>query len=158
MARDKRRPKTAAKVERAGDLAERAMRSMVPSEQIRLARIQLAWGAAVPPHVQRVAWPASVRGDTLVLHVVDNQWLHELSYLRSDLLARLRAAGIDGLSDLRPRVGKVDELPPPPPPPVLPEPPLDAEPERETIAAMSAVEDPGLRDVIAKARLALGRR
>lgn len=156
--RDRRRPKHAAKVERAGDLANRAVRSMVPTDQIRLARIQIAWGAAIAPHIQRVAWPAAVRGDTLVLHVIDNQWLHELSYLRADLLARLGAAGIEGISDLRPRVGPVDELPPAPPPAPPPEPPLPAEPERDTIAAMSAVEDPDLRQAIAKARLALGRR
>jgi hypothetical protein len=153
----RKRPRHAARIERAGDLAVAAVRSMVPSEQVRLARVQLAWGAALPPHLQKVAWPAQIRGDTLVLHASDNQWLHELSYLRVEVLERLRAHGVDKISDLRLRVGPVQQLPPPPPPPTVPPPPLSAEPGRDTIDAMSAVVDPDLRDAIARARLALGR-
>lgn len=157
MVSRRKRPRHAAKVERAGDLAVAAVRTMVSAEQVQLARVQVAWGTAVPPHLQHVAWPAQIRGDTLVLHAIDNQWLHELSYLRAEVLDRLRAHGVTGLSDLRLRVGPVQQLPPPPPPPTVPPPPLPAEPARDTIDAMSAVGDADLREAIARARLALGR-
>lgn len=154
----RRRPRHAAKVERAGDLAARAISSIVPERQIRLARVQIAWAKSMPAHVRRVACPVGIHGDTVVLSVVDNQWLHELSYLRADILSQLSAAGTDGLCDIRFRVGPVEFLEPPPPPGPPPEPPLSAEPDRTTIDAMEAIDDPGLRQVVANARLALGRR
>jgi hypothetical protein len=152
-----RRPKHAAKVERAGDLATRAIASIVPERQIRLARIQIAWAASVPVAVRRVASPAAVQGDTVVIHVVDNQWLHELTYMRADLVDQLHGAGVPGICDVRLRVGPVEVIEPPPPPPPLPPPPLPAEPERATIDAMASVDDGQLRQAIANARLALGR-
>ena len=154
----KRRPRHAAKVERAGDLAARAIASIVPERQIRLARIQIAWAAAMPAEVRKVASPVGVHGDTVVLSVVDNQWLHELSYLRADIVSQLSAAGADGVCDIRFRVGDVELIEPPPPPDPPPEPPLSAEPDRATIDAMQSIDDPELRQAVANARLALGRR
>ena len=63
----------------------------------------------------------------LYLHVDDNQWLHELSYMRHDLLAKLRrACPTAGIKELRLRVGEVELVPPPEP---VPEPPPETEPE-----------------------------
>jgi len=143
----------------AATLAEAALRRLVPDERLALTRVQLAWSRAVPVQMQRVAWPAAIaaRG-TVVLHVVDNQWLHEMSYLRSDLLGRLRRAA-DGIEikDLRLRVGEIQVIPPSERPPPPPPPALSAEPERSTIDAMESVQDPTLRQAIANARLALGQ-
>jgi hypothetical protein len=144
-------------MERAGDLATRAVASMVPERQIRLAKIQIAWSLALPERIRRVASPAAVAGDTVILHVRDNQWLHELAYLRADVLDRLREGGVDGVCDVRMRVGEVEFIAPPAPAPPPPGPPLSAEPDRSTIDAMGAVEDDALRQAIANARLALGR-
>lgn len=154
-----RRRKNHGKSTLAFDLAESALRRVVPDERLDLARIQLAWSRFIPVRVQRVAWPAAVKsGNKLILHVVDNQWLHELSYLRYDLLSQLRRACAPvKIEDLRLRVGAVELLPAPEPLPPPPPPILDAEPERDTIDAMESVDDPVLRQAIANARLALGR-
>lgn len=145
--------------EAAAGLADAALRRVIPDERIKATRVQLAWSRAIPLRVQKVAWPVSFAArDTLVLNVVDNQWLHELSYLRDDLLRRLRAA-CDGIkiADLRLRVGEVEVLPTPerPPPPLKAA--LSPEPQRSTIDAMESVTDPQLRQAIANARLALGQ-
>lgn len=94
-----------------------------------------------------------------MLHVRDNQWLHELRYLQQDLLARLQwAVPTAELKTIRTRVGAVAELPPAyereerPPRPGLP-----AQPADETIAALEEISDPALKQAAANARVALSR-
>lgn len=144
---------------RASELAWREVLATVPRDRVELARLQNAWPRLVPRHLQEVAWPAALGSGRLVLHVDDNQWLHELSYMRHDLLAKLRrACPTAGLRELRLRVGEVELVPPPEPVPEPVVPGLPREPERATIEAMEAIEDPELRDAVAAARLALGSR
>jgi len=154
-----RRRKNHGKRKAVRDLADAALRKLVPDERLTLTRLQLAWSQHVPVRVQKVAWPAAMgRGGSLILHVVDNQWLHELSYLRHDLLGKLRRGCPSArIEDLRFVVGEVEVLPPPERPPPPPPPVLSAEPERSTIDAMESVDDPTLRQAIANARLALGK-
>ena len=147
----------------AADLAEKALARIVPAERLRALRVQLAWPDAVPAHIVRVALPVAFDGATLVIHAIDNQWLHELTYLRSDLLARLRERlpGIE-IGALKIRVGEV-----PGPPPLAPlereasTAVLPLQPARETLDAIAEIEDPTLRSAVATARQALtklGRR
>lgn len=147
------------RAQRASELAWRQVLGTVPRERVELARLQNAWPRLVPRHLQEVAWPAGLVDGKLVVHVDDNQWLHELAYLRRELLDKLRrACPTAGLRELRLRVGEV-ELPPrpePAPEPVIPG--LPREPERATIEAMEAIDDARLRDAVAAARLALGSR
>lgn len=144
---------------RAADLAWREVFATVPRDRIILARLQIAWPTVVPRHLQEVAWPARLSAGRLVVHVDDNQWLHELTYMRRDLLERLRRLVPKAkLRELRLRVGPVEITPPPEPVPEPDVPGLPPEPERETIDAMEAIDDARLRDAVATARLALGSR
>lgn len=144
---------------RASELAWREVLATVPRERVELARLQNAWPRLAPRHLQEVAWPAALVDGRLYVHVDDNQWLHELSYMRHDLLAKLRrACPTAGIKELRMRVGEVELVPPPEPVCELKVPGLPREPERATIEAMEAIEDATLRDAVAAARLALGSR
>lgn len=143
----------------ASELAWREVFKTVPRDRIELARLQNAWPRVVPPHLQSVAWPAWLGRGRLVVHVQDNQWLHELTYLRQDLLGALRRACPSAkLVELRLRVGPVEQVPPPEPVPDPQIPGLPIEPERSTIDAMESIEDEALRNAVAAARLALGSR
>ncbi len=158
MARRKRR-KNHGRARPASELAWREVLGTVPRDRVHLARLQNVWPDVVPRHLQQVAWPARLAKGNLVIHVDDNQWLHELTYLRRDLLGRLRqAAPAAELTELRLRVGEVEVVPPPEPVPEPHIPGLPIEPERETIDAMEAIGDTTLRDAVAAARLALGSR
>ncbi len=142
-----------------GELADRALRSVVPAYRLRVLRVQLGWVDALPASLRDIAAPVAFDGDTLLLHVLDNQWLHELTYLRADILARLRrACPQTQIGGLRLRVG---ELPAPPPParadPTVRLPALAAQPSSSTLDAIAAIEDAGLRHAIATARQALTR-
>jgi hypothetical protein len=141
-------------------ISGRAVEQLVPRERLRLTRVQIAWTSIAPGRLREVAWPGAVSSGTLTVHVLDNQWLHELMYMRAELLERVQkscpAAGIEAL---RLRVGPLAELPPEAPPrPEPAAPTLSAEPDPETIAALKSIGDGRLRQTMANARLALSGR
>ena len=142
------------------------VRRPVGDATIRLMQVRELWpriagpgGAALEAH----SWPASVSGDLLTLNVHDSQWLHELTYLRQDLLRRLQAlAPAAELGALRLRLGEVLPVAErPQPEPIrwtpLPPPRLSPEPDEETRRALDAVHDPELKQILAGARIMLGR-
>lgn len=143
----------------AAELAARAVASIVPAARLELLRLQLAWERALPPRLARVAVPVALDDRALVVNVVDSQWLHELTYLRADVLDRLREQGLGReIGSLRMRVGPVPVPEPPPPPPrEAPAPVLPNQPASETLQAIAAVQDDVLRGAIATARQALTR-
>jgi hypothetical protein len=114
--------------------------------------IATTWTAAVGEEIARNAWPARTQPDgTLVVHVRDAIWGFELTQRVSEISGRLPG---------RPRLRFV----PGPLPDALPEepsaPPLEATPEqaREAAAAVAGIEDPMLRESVAKAiKAALAR-
>ena len=103
-----------------------------------------AWLAAVGPEIARNAWPARTQADgTLVVHVRDAIWGFELSQQSPEIAARLPG---------RPRLRFV----PGPLPDEAPEEPTIAPREptpeqvREADAMTAAIDDPNLRESVAK--------
>lgn len=140
----------------AAELADKAIRAIVPADRLRLVRLQIAWADGMPDHVARVAAPVGFDGPTLVVHVLDNQWLHELQYLRADLLDLVRQWDRGTISMIRMRVGEVVPLiATERPAPAVLESPLPAQPAAETLAAIREIESDDLRRAIATARQAL---
>ena len=144
---------------------DRLVRKLVPREEIRLTRIRTAWPRIATPRVARRTWPARFRGHRLVVYVHDNQWLHELSYLRQAMTERVREIeGAGPPTDVDPELVlefRIGRIPPevavePPPPPAPRGPPLPLNPPPETLEAMHRIADPELREAIAAARYILG--
>ena len=102
------------------------------------------WPAVVGEEIARNAWPARTQADgTLVVHVRDAIWGFELTQ---------RAAEISGRLPGRPRLRFVPgELPEAPPDPT-PATPVAATPQqaREAASLAAAIEDPNLRESVAK--------
>jgi hypothetical protein len=144
----------------AGDIAGRAVAQLVPRDRLRLTRVQVAWTTIAPGRLREVAWPGSINADTLTVHVLDNQWLHELMYMRVELLERVRkACPAAGIEALRLRVGPLAEALPASAPRPDPSPPtLPSEPTADTIAALKSISDSALRQAMANARMALAGR
>ena len=71
-------------------------------------QVREVWPRVAGPNLEAHAWPAAVASDTLIVHVHDSQWLHELTYMRQDLLRRLQAlVPTAELAVLRLRLGEV---------------------------------------------------
>jgi hypothetical protein len=102
------------------------------------------WPAAVGEEIARNAWPARTQADgTLVVHVRDAIWGFELTQRATEISARL-----PGRPRLRFVPGELPEAPPDPPPPA----PVEATPEQaqEAASLAAAIEDPNLRESVAK--------
>jgi hypothetical protein len=103
-----------------------------------------AWPAAVGEEIARNAWPARTQPDgTLVVHVRDAIWGFELTQRAPEIAARL-----PGHPRLRFTPGPLPETTPEPPP----VPVVEASPEqaREAAGLAAAVDDPSLRESVAK--------
>lgn len=140
------------------------VRRHVGPDMIRLMQVRDVWPRVAGARFEVHTWPASIAGETLVVHVHDSQWLHELTYMRQDLLRRLtELVPASAPKVLRLRLGEVVPLAarraeePAPLPPPLPYPHFSAEPDEATRRALDAVADPELKQIIAGARIMLGR-
>ena len=112
-----------------------------------------AWPKAVGDEIARNAWPARTQADgTLVVHVRDSIWGFELTQRATEISDRL-----PGRPRLRFLPGPLPETVPEP----QSTPAFEASPEqaREAAAMVADIEDPNLRESVAKAikaGLALG--
>jgi hypothetical protein len=110
-----------------------------------------AWAAAVGDEIARNAWPARRQPDgTLVVHVRDAIWGFELTQRAGEISERL-----PGRPRLRFTPGPLPDTTPEPPPP-----PAEVSPEhaREAAELVAGIDDPNLRESVAKAiKAALAR-
>ena len=148
-------------MERLGDSIEGELRRSGSPDAVPLTRITTVWPSAVGPAVARNAWPLRVSRDG-TLHVATSSatWANELALLADDVLARLREhAGDDAPTRLRCAVGPIPEPALPAQEPVAP--PLDVPADVVSTASSvaSAIEDPELRELVARAaRASLAKR
>lgn len=160
-----RRPKARKGPKRVGriDLEStvyKQLRRHVPADAIRLERLRAQWPALVTPRIARRTWPQALQRGRLTVHVHDNQWLHELGYLRQAILQRLQElVASTEVREIELRLGAVPErVEPPAPERPAPFPaPLSRELPSETVEAIDRVSDPELRAAILAAREAFGR-
>lgn len=141
------------------------VRRQIPPADLRLIRLREKWRDIAGPTLARRAYPAKIYGGTVVVHVSNDQWRHELEYLRPALMARLSQAD-RGLHTLEVRRGDL-EPPEPPPEPLLQYETAESraaawtglagEPPRETFDALMSVQDPELRDSLAATRMLLAQ-
>ncbi|NJK33337.1 MAG: DUF721 domain-containing protein [Deltaproteobacteria bacterium] len=136
----------------------------VPEELQRLTRIRNLWSELLPRSFTDHVWPMLVQGDRLVVHVQDAQWLHEMTYLRQELLERLLAAWpeaeierLDAYVGELPPASERRPLVPPRREPKIHPPVLDPEVPAETLTALNEIRDPRLREALAQARMMLGK-
>lgn len=142
-------------MERIGSEIERALAAGGSRDALPLSRLTSAWPDAVGPTIARNAWPLRIARDG-TLHVATSSatWASELTLLADELLARLRdRLGEETPARLRCAVGPVPESAGPEPAEApAPVPPESSSQVRETADAVaSAIEDPGLRELVARA-------
>lgn len=158
-------------------LVDKVLNRQIPRTRRRLIQIQDAWPRIVPARVANRTMPRWIERDTLVVVVHDNQWLHELRYMRQAMLDRLQEnlpeAGIAQielrLARRRPGAPGVEPPEGSRPDPSMQEDPAEIErepwraplpesPSEEVLEALHSVKDPALRDQLAATRLVLGRK
>ena len=144
-------------MERIGDAVEREFTRTGSRDGAPLAAVTAAWPGVVGETVARRAWPLRIgRDGTLHVATESATWAHELALLRGEILERLagtareRGAVRPALrgragSRARDRFGAAS----PSRSPLLVEAPPEIDSEARSAAA--AVEDPELRELVARA-------
>jgi predicted nucleic acid-binding Zn ribbon protein len=149
-------------MERIGDEVARELARGGGREALPLAAITAVWRDAVGDTVARHAWPLRVGRDG-TLHVATSSatWAFELDRLAVEVGEKLEARlGDDAPAKLRFAVGPVPEPPSPREAQVNPVEAVRPSPgvKREAAAAAAAIEDPELRELVARAaRASLSR-
>jgi hypothetical protein len=143
-------------MERLGDGIARELSRSGSRDALPLAALTAVWPEVVGDTVARRAWPLRIARDgTLHVATASATWAHELDLLGTEILQRLTARlGDDAPAKLRFAVGPIPEsaaaaetssampnLPAEIPPEV----------ESEASAAAAAIEDPDLRELVARA-------
>lgn len=146
------------------EVLDELLQRHIPGELRRLTRIRELWPTILPASFADYVWPMLVQGPRLLVHVHDSQWLHEMTYWRQEVLDRLEQAWPEAeITTVEAFVGPLPPLserrpePEPVPEPKVREAVLDPEVPDETMDALKQVEDASLRDVLARARMMLGR-
>jgi hypothetical protein len=142
-------------MERIGDEVERTLARGGSRAALPLARLTAAWPEAVGSTIARNAWPRRIADDG-TLHVATSSatWASELTLLADELLGRLRQRlGADAPEKLRCAVGPIPEAATPKDSetPVPPSPQASPEVRKTAASVASAIEDPELRDLVARA-------
>ena len=143
-------------MERIGREVERELGRGGSSDALPLAALTAAWPEVVGDAVARNAWPLRISKDgTLHVATASATWAHELAFLVDEILERLRARlGADAPTKVKcavgpvPAPGRVHEAAPEPIPAVDD---MPAEVRSEAAAVASAISDPELREVVARA-------
>ena len=143
-------------MERIGREVERELGRGGSRDAIPLAALTAAWPTVVGDAVARHAWPLRIARDgTLHVATASSTWAHELGFLSDEILERLRAQlGTDAPTKLRCAVGpipEVDRSDEESPEPLPDEDDMPFEVRSEAAAVASAITDPELREVVARA-------
>ena len=141
-------------MERIGKEVERRLAGTGDGQGLALTEITAAWSAAVGPAIARNAWPLRLGRDR-TLHVATSSatWAFELERMGPEIADRLGEELGDRTPDrLRFRPGPVPEHGPE----TSPAPPARAsEPAPEVVeaaaSAAASIEDPDLREIVARA-------
>jgi hypothetical protein len=142
-------------MDRLGDSLDRQL-SALPGAPAATALTE-RWGELVGEQIARNAWPARIARDgTLMVNTSSSAWAFELTQLRDTILERIRAElGQGAPPALRFHPGPLPEPATPDPRTVTEPPPLPSPEQRAQAAeAAAAIEDPELRELVARAAAA----
>jgi predicted nucleic acid-binding Zn ribbon protein len=89
-----------------GGVLDGLLKQLRPEAEDGMLRIWRIWEEAVGDEIARNARPAAVKGSTLLVHVSSSTWVHQLQFLKRDLISRLNAGlGQNRVEDIKFKVG-----------------------------------------------------
>ena len=89
-----------------GGVLDSLMKQLRPAAEGDMRRIWRIWEETVGDEIARNARPAAVKGSTLLVHVSSSTWVHQLQFLKRDLISRLNAGlGQNRVEDIKFKVG-----------------------------------------------------
>ncbi len=89
-----------------GEVLSQVLRGYERKSRSDLSRVHRVWDACVGDTIASNTRPVALKGAQLVVVVTNSAWLHQLQFLKQDLLERInRQAGEGIVEDIRFRIG-----------------------------------------------------
>lgn len=74
-----------------GPVLSRVLKECEATGGSQLLRIRQVWNDIVDAGIRENAQPAAISKTTLLVHVSSSPWMHQLQFLKKDILSRLKA-------------------------------------------------------------------
>ncbi|MGD8962753.1 MAG: DUF721 domain-containing protein [Desulfobacterales bacterium] len=89
-----------------GNILDNVLKSYRTDADSGLKDVWHLWDAAVGETIAQNARPAAVKGNLLIVHVSNSTWIHQLQFLKTDLISALNTALEQPLlKDIRFKIG-----------------------------------------------------
>ena len=94
-----------------GPVMKRLLKECENTGGRQLRQICAIWDEVVEPAIADNARPAAINNAILLVHVTSSPWLHQLQFLKKDILAKLNAA-LDApvIDDLLFKIGPIQPM------------------------------------------------
>lgn len=79
----------------AGSVLSSLFRELGLEDRIRLAALQKQWSTVFSEPLTLHAAPVDLKAGTLTIHVDSPTWLHQLQFMKNDIIARLLPSGVN---------------------------------------------------------------
>lgn len=94
------------KFEHIGGVINKILKTYRHESDEELVKVWNLWNSAVGDVVAENTKPAAFKGRLLLVHVVSSTWMHQLQFLKTDIIERLNdALGKDMVGEIKFKIG-----------------------------------------------------
>ena len=91
-----------------GEVISTALATRIQGKNTELLQVWQNWDAAVGQVIADNARPAAVKGNILLVHVNSSPWLHQLQFLKKDIINKVNTAlGENLIEEIKFKIGPV---------------------------------------------------
>lgn len=89
-----------------GTIIGDVLKQYVPESAGELIRVWQLWDDTVGTAIAANAQPVAFKGNLLLVHATSSTWIHQLQFLKADIISRLNAAlGKPMIAELKFKIG-----------------------------------------------------
>ena len=89
-----------------GNVIDGILRNYRSKPDFELTEIWRLWDEAVGTTIAQNARPAAFKGKLLIVHVISSTWIHQLQFLKNDLMAKINETlGKPLIQDIKFKIG-----------------------------------------------------
>jgi predicted nucleic acid-binding Zn ribbon protein len=93
-----------------GNILDDVLKSYQAKPDFELKEVWRLWDEAVGEPIAQNARPAAFKGKLLIVHVSSSTWIHQLQFLKKDMITKLNAAaGKPLLADIKFKIGPLGD-------------------------------------------------
>ena len=91
-----------------GSVLQKVLKTLRHDSDEGLTQVWPLWEAVVGKTIAENAQPAAFKGKLLLVNVISSTWLHELQFLKNDMIKKLNTAlGQELVEDIKFKIGPV---------------------------------------------------